>query len=171
MQPFPGQPAHHPAPALSQPIHLRAMPSFQVSWEFSSSHNPWCSSHPTTSAGLGTNCYHLLLCGIQCSGWQRLLYDSLEADDNADFYVISFTWEWHKMSTYTLFLSNRRNQYLQNNRIFNPCSCLFKWKLSRLHRGILIFRETVTIPQFSHLSKSFIKTSWNQQVWAENPRH
>ena len=38
-----------------------------------------------------------------------------------------------------------------------------------LHRGILIFRETVTIPQFSHLSKSFIKTSRNQQVWAENP--
>ena len=94
-----------------------------------------------------------------------------QADDNADFYVISFTWEWHKMSTYTLFLSNRRNQYLQHNRIFNPCLCLFKWKLSRLHRGILIFRETVTIPQFSHLSKSFIKTSWNQQVWAENPRH
>ena len=52
--------------------------SFQVSWEFSSSHNPWCSSHPTTSAGLGTNCYHLLLCGIQCSGWQQLLYDSLK---------------------------------------------------------------------------------------------
>ena len=168
---LPGQPAHHPAPALSQPIHLRAMPSFQVSWEFSSSHNPWCSSHPTTSAGLGTNCYHLLLCGIQCSGWQRLLYDSLKQMTMQIFMSFPSPGSGTRCQPTHFFSQTEETNICRIIGHLTPARVFSNESFPALHRGILIFRETVTIPQFSHLSKSFIKTSWNQQVWAENPRH
>ena len=169
MQPFPGQPAHHPAPALSQPIHLRAMPASKcpgsspapITLDAVPIPRPLLALAPTV-----TTCYF-----VESSGWQQLLYDSLEQMTMQIFMSFPSPGSGTRCQPTHFFSQTEETNICSIIGHLTPVLVFSNESFPALHRGILIFRETVTIPQFSHLSKSFIKTSWNQQVWAENPRH
>ena len=170
---LPGQPAHNPAPALSQPIHLRALPASKcpgsspapITLDAVPIPRPLLALAPTvttcyfveSSAADGSNC-----CTTVSRQMTMQIFMSFPSPGSGTRCQPTHFFSQTEETNICRIIG-----YLTPARVFSVSNESFP----ALHRGILIFRETVTIPQFSHLSKSFIKTSWNQQVWAENPRH